>query len=156
MGPAGSSDRTSGRLIAARPQAGTVPPTIVVIEQYALLSWQYSHVLDYLGLRLHNVRSVSELNATLRTHAPMALIWELAAGLDGSQVLHAISEFDRTLPMLIVLDDDTGTPAIIDSTIRFLRITDVTKRSGEPALRDLVEFLFRAGRGRGEFRVLSV
>ena len=156
MGQAGSSDRTAGQMIAARPQTRAASPTIVVIEHGPRLSWRYSHVLDYLGIRLHRVRSVNELEAALRIDVPMAIIWELAAGLDSAQVLHAVSEFDHSLPMLIVMDDTGGEPGVLDSTIRLLRIADVTKLSGELALRDIVEFLSRAGRRSGAFRVLSV
>ena len=65
-------------------------------------------------------------------------------------------EFDRSLPMLIVIDDTAGKPGVLDSTIRLLRIADVSKLSGELVLRDIVEFLSRAGRKSGAFRVLSV
>lgn len=156
MGQAGGSDLTSGQMIAARSPTRAAPPTIVTIEQRPRLSWQYSHVLDYLGIRLRHVRSVSELEAALRSDASIGIIWELAAGLDSGQVLRAISEFDRFLPMLLVMDDTAGAAGVLDSTVQLLRIADVTKLSGEPVLRDIVEFLSRAGRKSGAFRVLSV
>lgn len=156
MGQTGGDDWTSGETIAPRPQTRAAPPTIVIIEQYARLSSRYSHLLDYLGVRLRHVRSLDELGATLHAEEPIAIIWQLAAGLDSGEVLHAISEFDRNLPMLIVADDTDSASGVIDSTIRFLQLADVTKLSGEAVSRDVVEFLFRAGRNSGTFHVLSV
>lgn len=156
MGQASGSNRLSKRSAAARPQTRAAPPTVVIVEERERLSRDYSHVFDCLGIRRNNARSVDELKATLCTHAPMAIIWELAAGFDSGEVLGAISEFDRNLPMLIIVGDDSNMPGTVDSMIRFLRIADVTKHSGEPVLRDIVEFLFRAGRKSGRLRVLSI
>lgn len=143
------------RVVSRRPQKSGGRQTVVIVERWTSLSRDYAHVFDYLGLRPHPVRAEAELDAALGVDPPIAIIWELAAGLDSGAVLHTISAFDRHLPVLIVADTPR-TPGVIDSMIRFLHIADVVKLSSEPAIRDVVEFLFRAGRKRGGFHVLSV
>lgn len=156
MEQANSSNPTYEQASAAAVKGGATTPVAVIIEQRGRVADCYSHVFDYLGVRLILVRSVAELRATLFAERPMAVIWELDAGLDSGEVLHTVSELDRHIPVLLVAGTDARTMALLDSMIRFWRMTGVTKLAEEPQLQELVEFLFRAGRRTGEFRVLSV
>lgn len=131
-------------------------PTTVIIDQRSRIAEDYGHVFEYLGIRVLRARSVDELRATLLAERPMAVMWELDAGLDSGEVLHAVAELDRHTPILMLASQDAHTIGLLDAMIRFWRMTGVTKLNHQPELQEMVEFLFRAGRRSGEFRVLSV
>ncbi len=131
-------------------------PAIVIIEESGGLSGEFHHVFDYLDVRMLRVGSVAELRGALQTAAPMAVVWELSAGLDTGEVMHAVYDVDRDLPLMIIADAGGRTLALMDSMIRFWRMRGVSKLTRRPELREMVEFIFRAGRRSGEFRVLSV
>lgn len=146
--------------IAERDVPGTqLPPSvpcIAVIEDGETVSAEFRHVFDYLGIQVDRMTSVEMLRGALRGQRPMAVIWQVAAGLDSGEVLHAISDADRTLPVMMIAEDNSRTLVLLDSMVRFWRMLGVTKLVRQPELRELVEFVFRAGRRSGEFRVLSV
>lgn len=129
---------------------------VVLIEPRPHIANDYGHVFEYLGIRLNPVRSVEQLTEVLHRGRPMGVVWDLAAGLDTGEVLHAVSELDRSLPMLMVAGEDARTRMLLDSMVRFWRMTCVATLTAQPELTEIVEFLFRAGRRSGQFRILSV
>ncbi len=151
-----TTDRVSEQDVAAAPGVAATTPAIAIVEERDRLSREFRHVFDYLGIRADRMRSVTELRAALQAGPPMAVIWEVAAGLDCGEIMRAISETDRDLPVLLVAEDDGRSLALLDSLIRFWRMVGVTKLARQPELRELVEFVFQAGRRSGEFRVLSI
>jgi DNA-binding response OmpR family regulator len=138
------------------PQPPPCAPFIAIVEQGEAVSAEFRHVFDYLGIRMDRIGSVEELRGILRAGPPMAVIWQVAAGLDSGEVLHALSDADRTLPVMMIAEDNSRTLALLDSMVRFWRMLGVMKLARPPHLREVVEFIFRAGRRSGEFRVLSV
>jgi hypothetical protein len=131
-------------------------PLIAVIEQDEAVTGEFRHVFDYLGVHIDRIVSVEQLRGALHGRRPMAVIWQVAAGLDSGEVLHAVSDADRTLPLMMIAEDNSRTLVLLDSMVRFWRMLGVMKLARPPELRELVEFVFRAGRRSGEFRVLSV
>lgn len=141
---------------AAFPRPAPNSPTVLLIEQRERISRDYGHLFEYLGVHITQVRSVLELRAALEAEQPIGVMWDLDAGLDSGEVLHAASESDRHLAVLMVAGTDARTLGLLDSMIRFWRMTGVVMLTHEPELQELVEFLFRAGRRSGKFRLLSV
>lgn len=156
MSETATTDLTADQDIAPARRAGASRPAMVIIEAGEGLSHEYRHVFDYLGVRLKRVGSIAELSAALQADPPMAVVWELAAGLDSGEVMHAVYDMDRDLPLMMIADAAGRTLALMDSMIRFWRMRGVVKLTRRPELREVVEFIFRAGRRSGEFRVLSV
>jgi hypothetical protein len=142
---------------AASSRSGARPPVAVVLERHERLSGRYGHLFSYLGIRLARVGAGQEFAAALRAERPMAMLWELAAEpFAACRVLAAIAEHDRSLPVLMVADEDARNLAAVEAIGELWQLSEVRKLVGEPDLQEMVEFLFRASRKGGTLRMLSV
>ena len=129
---------------------------VLVIEDRGGLSRRYGHVFDHLGIRMDPIRTMPELVGALNAGAPLALIWDLASTFDRKQVGHALADARRDLPLLIIGDDDPDAEAALASIAAARNNSAPTHLVAAPCLRDVAEFLFRAGRHTGQLRVLQV
>ena len=79
-----------------------------------------------------------------------------AAGQDGCHVLITIAEYDRTLPALIITNDDPVALGAIDAVEELWRIKTVVKWPRLLGASEIVDFLFRAGRSGNCLRLVPV
>jgi hypothetical protein len=149
--PAPQPDRVgSGVAIAAG------GPLIVILEEHERLLHDYGHLFDYLGIRVECARSLRQLAIVTGFEHPMAVLWDLAgSSLDAGRVLRQLAAHDRSLPLLIVADDDVPALGSIDALVLELGLSEVRMLFRRPGVHDIVEFLFQAGHRSGGFRILS-
>jgi hypothetical protein len=133
------------------PGLGERAPRVLVIEDRPRLAREYRHVFDYLAIRVERIGTAPELVAALAAAAPIAVIWNLPFGPDPQQVARALADL-ACVPLLIVGDDDEAARACQACARHGAAPTPVAGAHS----RDIIEFLFRAGRLAGQLRVLAV
>lgn len=114
-------------------------------------------ICECLGITIERMSSHEDLAANLRLYHPMAVVAEMdAQGQDGCHVLITIANYDRTLPALIITNDDPVSLGAIDAVEELWHVETVLKWPRLLGASDIVNFLFRAGRSGNCLRLLPV
>jgi DNA-binding NtrC family response regulator len=134
-----------------------VKAMVVIVSDDAVLANSLELVCDFLDLGVERVSSEQDLMGVLRSHGPMAVITEMdGRGQDGFHVMMTVSRHDRSLPLMLLTNDDPILAGAAEAVQELWGLTGVVKVDRPPAIGRLVDFLFRAGRRAGSMRLLPV
>ena len=126
---------------------GTREPVIVVVQDDDERLGVLDSICECLGIAVERMSSNEDLAAKLRLHCPMAVVAEMdAEGQDGCHVLITIAKYDRTLPALIITNDDPVSLGALDAVEELWHVETVVKWPRLLGASEIVNFLFRAGR----------
>jgi len=130
--------------------SGRRMPLVLVLEDGHAMSEATREMCDFLDIAVERIDSESDLQPFLRRCQPMAVVAAMdAAGQDGGNVLKTVAQYDPTLPVLLVMDDDPTLAGAADAVADVWGLTEVVQSTDWPSPGDLAEFLCRAGvRGR--------
>lgn len=122
-------------------------PLVLAVEDQIRFSPGLQTICEFLGIELEQVTSHRDLAPLLKAQRPMAVFCELdSPGQDGCHVMKIVAEHDRTLPVLVLTGDDPSLLGAAQAMEEILRLTGVVACRRLPAIGELVEFLFSAGR----------
>ncbi len=130
--------------------AALVDPVVVVVETHPALCLSIAAVCDFLGIRVERLPEGAGIVQRLRDLRPIAMLGE-AAGVDCRvyDLLMSVAGYDPDLPLLVVMPDDAPRRGALDGARNLWQLTDVVHSARRPGIRELIEFLFRAGRRAG-------
>ena len=122
-------------------------PVIVVVQDNDEDLRALDCICECLDIAVERMSSHEDLAAKLRLFRPMAVVAEMdAEGQDGCHVLITIAKYDRTLPALIITNDDPVSLGAIDAVEELWQVATVVKWPRLLGASEIVNFLFRAGR----------
>lgn len=132
-------------------------PVIVVVQDEDERRGELDCICECLGVAIERMSSHEDLAAKLRLLRPMAVVAEMdAEGQDCCHVLITIAEYDRTLPALIIANDDPVSLGAIDAVEELWSIERAVKWPCLAGASEIVDFLFRAGRSGNCLRLMPV
>ncbi len=122
-------------------------PLVLAVEDQTRFSPGLETICEFLGVKLEQVNSHRDLASLLKLRRPMAVFCELdSPGQDGCHVMKIVAKHDRTLPVLVVTGDDPSLLGAAQAVEEIFHLTGVVVSQRLPAIGELVEFLFSAGR----------
>jgi len=142
---------------AAAPTYSEAEPVLLVLEKTPSLSLAVGEVCTFLGVRIEPVEDTIGIAQTLHALRPIAVL-AIADEIDCAvyDLLMAVAGFDANLPVLIVTDDRASVRGAVHSAHKLWQLTDLVHLEGGIETRDLIDFLFRAGRNSGTGRMMPV
>jgi hypothetical protein len=119
---------------------------IVVVEPVASFTNALEPVCAFLGVGVLRVERQADLGALLRGCRPIALFSEVGpVDCQVYDLLMAVADYDTTLPMLMILDNDPAARGALDAASRLWQLTEFVCAVERPGIRALLDFLFAAG-----------
>ncbi len=122
-------------------------PVLAVVSDSPEVASVLDNICDFLGFGIELLSTDTDLGPLLTRCRPMAVVAELdGAGQDGCHVMMQVADHDPALPVLILTGEEPGMAGAVDAIEELWHLTCVTQSRHLPAIGDLVEFLFQAGR----------
>lgn len=123
------------------------------------LSWGQGldTICDFFGLAVEHVPSELDVAYLLREFRPMAVIAEVDGyGQDGFHVMGEVAAYDPDLPMMILTGRDPALMGAADAMREITGLTHLRVKEELPAIGEVIDFLFRAGRAAGVGRMMPI
>jgi hypothetical protein len=130
-----------------------IDPVIIVVEPRPSLSVVIAEICDFLRIRVERLPDGAGICQSLRDMQPIAVLSE-ADEVDYRvyDLLMSVAEYDPDLSVLVVLRDDPASRGALDGARDLWQLTDVVRSPHRPGIRELIDFLFRAGSKSGARR----
>jgi hypothetical protein len=154
-----SATHVLGRAVAFDALALTEQETksVVAVTESATPSKALKDMVLALNLDLVVVRSFHELPFSLHHHRPIGVVIELnPLGQACRSALRCIAAYDPGTHILLQSDDDPVVLGEIDVSEKLWGLTALHRMAGPPAPRDLIGFLFNAGRQHGAGQLMPL
>ncbi len=143
-------DRPAGSHNA--PAAGSRSPSaplVLVVEKTQSLSRAVGFLCEYLGVHVEAVGIQRDLGPCSWRERPIAVMAPAdAPNQDGCDVLEIVAEYDRDLPVMLVMGRESMRLSGIAATEARLGLSAVQKMTTIPGIGDLTDFFVKAGRHR--------
>lgn len=123
------------------------------------LSWgqNLDLICDFFGIAVEHVPSELDVGHLLREFRPMAVIAEAdGRGQDGFNVMLEVARHDPELPMMLLTGPDPALAGAADAMREVTGLTRLIAVPELPALGEVIDFLFRAGRSAGVGRMMPI
>lgn len=132
-------------------------PTIVVVEATPSLSLAVAEICHFLHVGIVTVPEPLLVPALLAETRPIAILHE-ASSLDFTiyDLLMVVAGYDTGLPVLVVLPPDPECRGALDAAQRLWELTELVQHSERPGIRQLIDFMFHAGRKYGRTRFMPI
>ena len=142
--------------IAALPKSDA-QPVILVVEPDGRLATFAAEICHFLRIEVMHVPDPDSLRTVLHRQHPIGVLTDAGPGGEsGCRTLRAVAGYDRNLPIMMVNAGDPETLGRLDAMEDICALGAVKRSSGRLAARDLVDFLFVAGRRSGTGRLMPV
>jgi hypothetical protein len=130
-----------------------IDPVVIVVEPRPSLSVVIAEICDFLRIRVERLPHGAGICQSLRDMQPIAVLSE-AEEIDYRvyDLLMSVAEYDPHLSILMVLNDDPASRGALDGARDLWQLTDVVRSPHRPGIRELIDFLFRAGSKSGARR----
>ena len=140
-----------------RPATSLANPTLIIVEATPSLSRAVSEICAFLHVSIIRVSNARDLAEQLETIHPIAILHE-ATDIDCAvyDLLMLIAGHDRGLPVMIVRPDTPQHKSAVDAAQRLWQLEDITHSTRRPGIRELIDFLFRAGKRFGRTRFMPI
>jgi len=134
-------------LPAVAPPDEAEEPVLIVLTKATSLSLAIDEVCAFLGIRVEAVEDTIGITQMLYRLRPIAVL-AIADAIDCAvyDLLMAVAGFDANLPVLMVTGDSASVRGAVHSAHRLWQLTDLVHLARGIETRDLIDFLFRAGR----------
>jgi len=130
---------------------------LLVIEDGDQTTDALAQICDCLEIGVERVPSERDLLPMLHEYRPMAVVAQMdCAGQDGCHVMMTVAEYDRALPVMLLVGDDPALAGAADAVEEIWQLESVTKLLANPNVGTIVDFLFRAGRKGRCIRLMPV
>jgi hypothetical protein len=132
-------------------------PVLIVVEKTTRVSLAINEVCAFLGIRVEPVRDTAGIAGTfdeLRPIGVLAVVDEIDCAV--YDLLMAAAGFDADLPVLVITDGRPSTSAALHAAHKLWQLTDLTALTRGIETRDLIDFLFRAGRKSDTGRMMPI
>jgi hypothetical protein len=142
---------------AVAPTDQAADPVLVVIDKTSRVSLAIGEVCTFLGIRVEPVEDTIGIAQTFEELQPIAVL-AVADEIDCAvyDLLMAVAGFDADLPVLIVTDDSDSISGAVHAAHKLWQLTDLIHLTRSIETRDLIDFLFRAGRKSDTGRMMPI
>jgi len=132
-------------------------PVIVVVEAVPALSLALAEICDFLHVGIATVAEPRLVPGLLREVQPIAILHE-AGAVDYAlyDLLMVVAGYDVELPVMVVLPGDAQSRAALEAAQRLWELTDLVQHGQRPGIRELIDFMFHAGRKFGRTRFMPI
>ena len=141
----------------AAPADWTEEPVLLVLAKSPTLALAIDEVCKFLGIRVAPVEDTIGITETLYQLRPIAAL-AVTDEIDCAvyDLLMAVADFDPNLPVLMVTDDRASICAAVHAAHKLWQLTDLIHLTRAVETRDLIDFLFRAGRKSDTGRMMPI
>lgn len=121
-------------------------PVILVLGNEPVAFDAMREMCEFLDIALEPIDGATDVLPFLERYEPMALVAAMdSRDQDGANVLMSVAQHDRSLPVLLVTDNDPVLAGAVDAVAELWGLTEVTQADFWPAPGELAEFMCRAG-----------
>jgi len=141
----------------APPNEHVADPVLIVIEKSTALAVAIDEVCRFLGIRVVPIEDTVGVADTLAELRPIGVL-TVTDTIDCAvyDLLMAVAGFDADLPVLMITGDHASVCAAVRSAHRLWQLTDLVHLARGVETRDIIDFLFRAGRRSDTGRLLPI
>lgn len=121
--------------------------TIIVLESACSLSEVIVTMCDALEIEIIRVSALHDLPFRLHHHQPVAVISMMdLCERTSCAILRAVAAYSPELPVMLLAPDDPASQGTIDAAEQIWNLSAITRLTTAPGPKDLIGFLFHAGR----------
>jgi ActR/RegA family two-component response regulator len=118
---------------------------LLLVDDDDIASTALQPICEFLDIALERIPSDVDVRQALGEFRPMGVITALdCRGQDGCHVMITVADYDRTLPMMLLIGDEPFLAGAVDAVEEVWRLESVTKSPGPPSVGEIVDFIFRA------------
>jgi hypothetical protein len=142
---------------AVAPADQPIEPVLIVVRKSARVSLAIGEVCAFLGIRVEPIDDTAGIAQTLTELRPIAVL-AIADEIDCGiyDLLMAVAGFDADLPVLMITDDRASLSGAVHAVQKLWQLTDLVHLTRTIETRDLIDFLFRAGRKSDTGRMMPI
>jgi hypothetical protein len=142
---------------AAVPTDHAADPVLIVIRRSATLALAIDELCRFLGIRVVPVQDTVGIAQTLHDLRPIGVL-AITDEVDCAvyDLLMAVAGFDADLPVLMITGDHASVCGAVRSVHRLWQLSDLVHFTRGVDTRDLIDFLFRAGRRSDTARMMPI
>ena len=145
------SDANSGATMLPR------SPLLLIIEDDERTAHWLQPICDFLEIGVERIASERDVTDALHEHRPMAVVAQMdCQGQDGCHVMMTVAQYDRSLPILLIVGPDPALAGAADAVEELWQLESVTKLPGYPGVGAIVDFVFHAGRKGRCIRLMPI
>jgi hypothetical protein len=132
-------------------------PVLIVAGATGGTTHAIAQVCGFLGIRVERLQANEGIADTLYATRPIAAL-AVAGEIDCAlyDLLMAVAGYDADLPVLIATNGSDSTAGAVQAARRLWQLNGLTHLSRAIETRDLIDFLFEAGRKSDTGRLLPV
>lgn len=137
-------------------QSVPAPYSVLVVRDHGKNSEYFDAVCEFLDIGVEHATPGEDLGAILRGLRPMAVIADLESEIaDGCHVMKMTAGYDRSLPVLLLTNNDPALLGAVDAVQEVWGLRLVTTTTGE-VVGELVDFICHAARHAGKSRLMRI
>jgi hypothetical protein len=132
-------------------------PVLIVFEKSTARSLAIDEVCRFLGIRVVPVEDTVGVAQTLAELRPIGVLAVIdAVDCAVYDLLMAVAGFDADIPVLMVTGDHASVCGAVRSVHRLWQLSDLVHLTRGIDTRDIIDFLFRAGRKSDTGRMMPI
>jgi hypothetical protein len=155
MGVADVIDRVwAGTTFAAR----TIPgqPVVLIVRDHDKQSEYLDSVCEFLNVGVEHATTADDIGPILPGLRPIAVIADLDGAVqDGCHVIKIAAGYDRSLPILLLTNNDPTLLGAVDAVAEIWGMKRVSTTSTAAEIGALVDFICHASRTAGKSRLMQ-
>ena len=114
-------------------------------------------VCEFLDIAVEHASTDDDLRSMLPVLRPMAVITDLTGDVqDGFHVMKMVAECDRSLPVLLLADNDPALLGAVDAVREVFGLGHVAVAKEASGMGPLVDFICHAARDAGRSRLMRI
>lgn len=130
---------------------------LIVLVSSEGISTRLVEMCAALDIELIPVSSHHDLPFRLHHSRPIGVISEIdGRSIESCASLRNIAAYDPDMPVLLVAGDDPVVLGTIDAAEQLWDLSGIRRLADQPSARDLIDFLFQAGREAGTGRLVPL
>jgi len=131
--------------------------SVLVVRNSDRNSDYLNYVCEFLDIVVEHVANSDDLRSMLPMLRPMAVIADLdGESQDGFHVMKVAADYDRSMPVLLLTDNDPALLGAIDAVQEVWGLTRVVTAAATAGIGTLVDFVCHAARDAGRPRLMRV
>jgi CheY-like chemotaxis protein len=140
-------------------EARTIPGqhTVLIVRDHDKQSEYLDSVCEFLNVGVEHATTTDDLASMLIGLRPMAVIADLDGAVqDGCHVMKIAAGYDRSLPILLLTNNDPALLGAVDAVAEVWGMKRVSTASTAAEIGTLVDFICRASRNAGKSGLMRI
>ena len=134
-----------------------VQHSVLVVRDHPGNNDYLQSVCEFLNIGVEHAATEDDVRAMLPALRPMAVIADLDGDIqDGFHVMKIVAAYDRSIPVLLLMENNQALLGAVDAVQEVWGLTHVTTAAPAAGMGALVDFLCHAARDAGRSRLMRV